>query len=127
MLYGSLMRGLGAIEELGLSERVRYVGPCICPGELYDLGDYPGLRHGGAQVVGELFALLEDGVLEALDEFEGYAPNAPRESLYLRERIQLIEPRDTEAWTYVYNHVPDASSRIPSGDWRAHLATREAS
>lgn len=124
VLYGSLMRGLGAMEQLGIGDALRYAGPCRCPGELYDLGDYPGLRPGDATVVAELYAILDASVVPILDDFEAYAPNRPRESLYLRERTRLIEPADATAWVYRYNHVPDAAMRIGSGDWRAHLAAR---
>ncbi|MBJ19708.1 MAG: hypothetical protein GY910_10865 [bacterium] len=123
-LYGSLMRGLGGMNSLGISDRMRYVGPCICAGELFDLGGYPGLRLGEARVVGELYAILDPQVLEILDEFEGFDPERPRESLYLRERTDLIDPPQMRAWVYRYNHVPDARARIGSGDWRAHLHSR---
>jgi gamma-glutamylcyclotransferase (GGCT)/AIG2-like uncharacterized protein YtfP len=125
VLYGSLMRGLGAMDELGISGQLRFVGPCLCPGELYDLGPYPGLRPGPAHVVAELFALLDDSVISVLDEFEGFDPKAPQSSLYVRQRVELIEPAATEAWIYVYNHVPEAHERVPSGDWRAQLAERD--
>ncbi len=123
-LYGSLMRGLGAMGELGIGARLRFVGPCIVTGELFDLGRYPGMRHGDGRVVAELYALLNVELIESLDEFEGYTASRPRESLYLREYVSLIEPAGAEAWVYVYNDVPDASKRIVSGDWRAHLAER---
>lgn len=125
VLYGSLMRGLGAMEQLGVGDGLRFVGPCVCPGELYDLGAYPGLRRGAAHVVAELYALLDPGLIARLDEFEGYRPEDPRGSLYLRERVTLIEPAGATAWLYVYNHVPDARTRIPDGDWRGHLAARD--
>lgn len=124
VLYGSLMRGLGALDRLQLGDRIRFVSPCLCAGELYDLGDYPGLRPGRAQVVAELFTVRDPRAIEVLDEFEGFDPEDPRGSLYLRERVALVEPRGTRAWIYVYNHVPDAGQRITSGDWRAHLAAR---
>lgn len=123
-LYGSLMRGLGAMDRLGLGDQLRFVGPCVLEGALFDLGRYPGLRHGDGRVVAELYALLSPGVLDALDAFEDYQPARPRDSLYLRERIRLVEPAETEVWVYVYNSVPDASCRIPDGDWRAQLARR---
>ena len=123
-LYGSLMRGLGAMDKLGISDRLRYVGPCSVSGELFDLGLYPGMRHGNGRVVAELYALQDIAVIEALDQFEDYASSQPRRSLYLREYVALIQPADTEAWVYVYNAIPDASARITGGDWRAHLMAR---
>ncbi len=118
------MRGLGAMHDLGIGDRLRFVGPCIVTGELFDLGRYPGMRHGTGQVVGELYALLDVEVIRLLDDFERYCADRPRESLYLREEIALISPSDAEAWVYVYNEVPDASTRVVSGDWRAHLDER---
>ena len=129
--YGTLMRGLGGLEALGVSAGLRFVGPCICIGTLHDLGAYPGLlrtldRETDARVVGELFAIVDPRITEALDEFEGVVPGRPDESLYLREYVDLIEPRDSRAWLYVYNQPlpgPDAeASRIKGGDWRAHIA-----
>ena len=69
-------------------------------------------------------ALLDAEVIQVLDEFEGYSAARQRESLYLREAITLIAPSGVEAWVYTYNEVPDASMRIISGDWRAHLSER---
>lgn len=123
-LYGSLMRGLGAMDELGLGDRLRYVGPCVIAGELFDLGQYPGMRHGDGRVIAELYALLDVGVIEELDEFEDYTPSRRRESLYLRESVALIQPSNTDAWLYVYNAVPNDSARIADGDWRAHYVKR---
>ena len=123
-LYGSLMRGLGAMDELGIGDRLRFVGPCIVTGELFDLGRYPGMRHGYGRIVAELYAMLDVDVFEKLDEFEGFAASRPRESLYLRETVALIEPEGAKTWVYVYNGVPDASTRIVGGDWRQHLAER---
>lgn len=117
-VYGSLMRGLGGLERLGIGERMRFVGPCVLEGELFDLGDWPGMRPGDGRVVGEIHAVLDPEVLPVLDEFEDYDPKNPRESLYLRERVSLLEPEGATAWTYVYNQIPDASARIPGGDWR---------
>ena len=125
-LYGSLMRGLGAMDELGVRDALRYVGPCVLSGQLFDLGNYPGMRHGDGRIIAELYAMLDADALRDLDSFEGFSPATPRKSLYLRERIALLDPASTEAWVYVYNDVPDASTRIVEGDWRAHLTLRQA-
>lgn len=124
-LYGSLLRGLGGMEPAGVNESLRYVGPCVLEGQLFDLGDYPGLRQGTGLVVGELHVVLDARAFLALDHFEGFDASRRRDSLYLRERVALIEPAETQAWVYFYNHVPDLDARIESGDWRAFLAERE--
>jgi len=123
-LYGSLLRGLGAMKELGILDRVRFVGPCLLEGQLFDLGDYPGMRHGAGQVVGEIYTLLDLEALRIMDRFEDFDVDQPRESIYLRESIRLIEPAGAEAWVYIYNRIPDPSGRIAGGDWRAHWTQR---
>ena len=125
VLYGSLMRGLDGRERSGIGEGLRYVGPCIVLGELYDLGHYPGLLPGSDRIVAELHALRDASIVHLLDAFEGFEPAAPNESLYLRERVSLVDPPNTRAWIYFYNERPDASMRIPSGDWRGHLDRRD--
>jgi gamma-glutamylcyclotransferase (GGCT)/AIG2-like uncharacterized protein YtfP len=121
-LYGTLMRDLGGMQKAGLSRGLHYVGPCELEGQLFDLGAYPGLRPGPGRVVGELHRLVDPGVLTLLDEFEGFDPARPEDSLYLRQRIVLRRPAAAEAWVYVYNHLPEPGLRIESGDWRAHVA-----
>jgi gamma-glutamylcyclotransferase (GGCT)/AIG2-like uncharacterized protein YtfP len=123
-LYGSLMRGLGAMNEIAVAPHLRYVGPCVIDGQLFDLGAYPGLRIGSGRVIGEMHALLDPIALPALDRFEGFDPGAPNDSLYLRKRVELVEPAFIEAWVYVYNQSIESETRIDGGDWRAHLDQR---
>ncbi|HIF93925.1 MAG TPA: gamma-glutamylcyclotransferase [Myxococcales bacterium] len=127
------MQGLGGMSELGVGDGLLYVSPAVIPGELFDLGSYPGLRHGSiqsggsgevGQVIGELYSIVDGGVLARLDEFEAVVENQPMESLYLREQIRLVAPNNVEAWVYFYNRVPNRRLRIPSGNWRAHRGER---
>ncbi len=124
VLYGSLMQGLGAIEEIALGRHLVFERPAAIPGELFDLGAYPGLRHGPGRVVGELYTIHDPGVLHELDVFEGVLPGRPAQSLYLREKIRLIDPPEAEVWVYLYNRSPAREQRIRGGDWRIHLAQR---
>jgi len=114
------------MDEIGLGDRLGFHGPAVIPGALFDLGDYPGLRrHKLGRVQGELYRILDAGVLAELDHFEGVLQNRPTESLYLRERAQLLEPAGTEAWFYLYNRVPAPEKRVAGGDWRGYLETRK--
>jgi len=123
-LYGSLMRGLGAMDELAVVDRLRFVAPCKIAGQLFDLGAFPGMREGAGIVKGEVFAVLDPNVIEVLDDFENFLPDEPDESHYVRKRVRLIEPGATAAWVYAYNRVPPRNRLIDAGDWRAHLAGR---
>ena len=157
VVYGSLMRGLPAREtrathaarapgsagatpatmrgdlfdRLGVAAGLRRVAPCRVPGRLFDLGPYPALRPADGpsdSVCGELHALLDPAaVFAVLDPFEGFDPRDPAGSDYRRERVRLLEPSGIRAWIYVYNREPEPERRIPSGDWRAHLAKRGVS
>lgn len=127
-LYGSLMRGLGALEHLGISRALHFEGSCSIPGQLFDLGSYPGLRPGPGRVRGELHRLDPQQGLSALarlDEFEDFDPLRPDASLYLRVRVDLLEPADCSAWLYVYSRQPDSRLRISDGDWRGYLGSRD--
>jgi gamma-glutamylcyclotransferase (GGCT)/AIG2-like uncharacterized protein YtfP len=97
--------------------------PCLLPGRLVDLGDYPGLVEGPGQVVADLCRLPNNASLAPFDAFEGYRPERPEASLYLRVRVRLLEP-PVEAWTYRYNRAWTPEMLVPSGDWRHHLLSR---
>lgn len=115
------------LDRLGVGAGLRRVGSCRVGGRLFDLGAYPALRRSPqdtGSVCAELHAILEPDVLAVLDAFEGYDPRNAAGSDYLRERVELLEPRGVSAWIYVYNRAPDPILRIESGDWRAHLAER---
>ncbi|MEZ5363996.1 MAG: gamma-glutamylcyclotransferase family protein [Bryobacterales bacterium] len=115
--YGTLMRGFRAQGLLQVEAALRYEGVCRISGVLWDLGPYPGLTEGGGAVRGEVFAILDEGVLEKLDEFEG--------DEYVRRQVTLLEPQ-TEAWVYVLAQAPAGAKPIESGCWRTHALTRGA-
>ncbi len=128
--YGTLMTGFarrpllkGAVLEA--RGRIR--------GTLYDFGEHPGLVLAGADWVhGELYRVPEMVKrLPVLDRTEWYDPANEPGSLFLRQRVAVLigDGSTREAWVYVYNErtgPPDPGSRIESGDWRAHVASRGA-
>ncbi len=100
-------------------------------GSLYDVGDYPGLVLDDAGwVAGELFRIPDLAArLNDLDREEGYDPADDARSLYVRRRgaVRVEDGSSLDAWLYLYNDPggpPGRGPRIPSGDWRAHLAAR---
>jgi gamma-glutamylcyclotransferase (GGCT)/AIG2-like uncharacterized protein YtfP len=121
-VYGTLRRGLGLPDlPATVSSIIRDVGPCLIEGELYNLGEYPGLRLGRGEVVGELFEVADGhGAFALLDEYEGFDPADPDGSLYLRRRVRLLHPA-VNAWVYVYNSEPPPEARIASGDWAHYV------
>jgi gamma-glutamylcyclotransferase (GGCT)/AIG2-like uncharacterized protein YtfP len=116
LLYGSLRRGEPMFAKMGLDRALEYVREVEFPGDLYDLGDYPGAVAGGDLVHAELYRLLDADILEALDCYEEFDPARPAESLYLRKAIPV--PGIGDAWVYLYNRGVAGARRIAGGDWR---------
>jgi gamma-glutamylcyclotransferase (GGCT)/AIG2-like uncharacterized protein YtfP len=65
-------------------------------------------------------------VLAALDEIEGYTPEDPDRSLYVRTAVpvRLPDGSTTDAWVYFYNAPLGRAQRIPSGDYFEHIKVR---
>jgi gamma-glutamylcyclotransferase (GGCT)/AIG2-like uncharacterized protein YtfP len=92
-LYGSLLSGLPSEERPKIEGLLEFVGPCIIPGQLIDLGSYPGLVESETDFVrGEFYNLLDPQALQILDLFERYDPQSPDDSLYHRRLVFLKQP-----------------------------------
>lgn len=123
--YGTLMRGF-PLHRL-IAGRSEFVGPGTVNGLLLDLGDYPGaVPDGSATVHGEVYRLLSSRLVATLDREEGYRPDAPSASLYVRRRaaVRMTDGREVTAWTYWYNGPRGRATPIPDGDYRRHCSTR---
>lgn len=119
--YGILMRdsmtnGVGSYGE-----------DCALPGRLWSVHDaYPAIELTlGAVSRGRLWTVPEDEDLRRravaeLDAIEGFCPHDLERSMYLRQRVRLVEP-DTVAWVYVWNYGLEGLRWVPSGDWTVHL------
>jgi gamma-glutamylcyclotransferase (GGCT)/AIG2-like uncharacterized protein YtfP len=117
--YGTLRRGGGALERLGLAATLVHIGQCVIPGSLHTISWYPGLVPGAGRVAGDLYLVPDAATVALLDRFEGYDAADPAGSLYVRREIDLVEPSLT-AWTYLWTGPVAAETHIASGDWLAH-------
>jgi gamma-glutamylcyclotransferase (GGCT)/AIG2-like uncharacterized protein YtfP len=135
--YGTLQPDHAAPEIAAAVEQLRPVGKGFVRGVLYDLGEYPGAVFRGAagrRIFGTVFRLGKDeGILRKLDEYEGFDPKAPEESLFLRELhpITLTDGRTVKCWVYAYNGKPESGRELTSGRYgktrRGSRAKREVS
>ena len=66
-VYGTLLKGMESESFLNVSQ---YIGPAMFQAQLFDLGDYPGMKVGKGAVVGELYE-IDQVTLDALDRLEG--------------------------------------------------------
>ena len=115
-VYGSLRRGRERQNFLS-PEKTRFIGPATTPGELYTIGDFPGLVLAASlptapaldtddcQVRGELFEIFDPATFFAtLDVIEGYWPEQTERSLFVRRLINAQTATGTaKAWAYILN------------------------
>lgn len=128
--YGTLMAGFDRRRRAGIDEQLSYRGRGWIRAALFDLGLYPAaVPDPAGQVWGELYEMQEpEAVLGALDAIEGYRPDEPDASLYIRQEspITLEQGGLVDAWVYYYNAPLGRAERIASGDYLAHLHVKKA-
>ena len=122
--YGTLQPGCAPPQVAALAARLRPVSEGFVRGVLYDLGRYPGAvpdARAGARITGTVMELPEDKtILRQLDDYEGFDPQAPATSEFVRERqiVELSDGQKLECWFYRYNGNADGLRPIPDGKWR---------
>jgi gamma-glutamylcyclotransferase (GGCT)/AIG2-like uncharacterized protein YtfP len=124
--YGTLMTGFDRRQRAGIDERkLAYLGRGFIRAALFDLGIYPAaVPDPEGRVWGEVYQMREpDDVLPALDTIEGYCPEEPDASLYMRVEIPIVFENGTveNGWVYFYNAPLGRAERIVSGDYLEHL------
>lgn len=87
----------------------------LVPGELYDLGWFPGIKLGGRSLV--VCEKVEVHDLDAVDKYEGYSPAYPDESLYIRRPY-------LDGFIYEFNGSVNPAKLVQSGDWLDYTQER---
>lgn len=121
-VYGTLRRQASHQMARRLAERADYVGPAQVAGEIYDLGNYPGLVLADTHdmwVQGDLYRIDDEALWEELDRYEGYDPTDPERSLFRREICNAFSENGEAVAAFVYTFPGDVSKgkRIASGDY----------
>jgi gamma-glutamylcyclotransferase (GGCT)/AIG2-like uncharacterized protein YtfP len=126
--YGTLMTGFDRRRRAGIDPMLSYVGRGRIQAALFDLGIYPAAVPDPDGVVwGEVYRALDlERVLNGLDDIEGYRPDQPESSLYLRVEVPVVydDGSSETVWAYFYNAPLGRAERIPSGDYLAHVKVR---
>jgi gamma-glutamylcyclotransferase (GGCT)/AIG2-like uncharacterized protein YtfP len=126
--YGTLMSGFKRQGRARVDLALEPVGHGWIQAVLFDLGIYPAaIPATDSRVRGEVHRLLDaDVVLGALDEIEGYRPETPDASLYVRREAQatLDDGRVADAWVYFYNAPLGGAQWIESGDYLEYLKVK---
>ena len=120
-VYGTLRGGAGHPMHATLEAGARRVGAARVRGHLYQLDGYPGLvlDDAGPWVVGELYRLEDEAVLEPLDRYEGAHASDPEPREFRRIRGVVVDSQGQSqtAWIYVYGWSVNGCARIDSGDY----------
>ena len=113
------MAGFDRRQQAGIDDKLAYIGRGSIRAALFDLGLYPAaVPAPDREVWGEVYEVTDaEAVLPALDVIEGYTPEQPDSSLYLRSRADVTLPdgRLAQAWSF-YNAPLGRAQRIPSVD-----------
>ena len=123
-VYGTLAPEQAPEDMREVVARLSRLGPATLAGRLYGFEDYPGVildTHGKSLVHGTLFQLPDDpAVLAAIDEYELYDPDKLRDSLFVRQRVEVrFVGQQIACWAYLYNQSVAGAKLIESGDYRA--------
>ena len=101
------------------------MGRGLVKAALFDLGLYPAaIPAPDGHVWGEIYEVTDpDAVLRALDAIEGYTPEQPDSSLYIRTLVEVTLPAGggARAWVYFYNAPLGQAPRISSGDYLDYI------
>lgn len=131
-VYGTLRTGFQHPMSEVLASFSAAEGNGQISGDLYDLGEYPGVvlsSNCRNRVVGELRALDPDqaqAAWQVLDEYEECTPAFPEPHQYERRMVRVIlaDGIETEAWAYILRTLKPGAVRIPSGDYLAWCQQR---
>lgn len=88
-------------------------------GRLHDLGWYPGIvldESAHTEVTVEPM-VVTDTELVKLDQYEGYFPEHPEDSLFTR--VPFLDGE-----MYVYNRSVEGRPVVDNGDWLSYIGTK---
>ncbi len=114
-----------------LSKHCQFVDEAFVYGQMFDLGDYPGIvmdHNRSAQVYGDCFKLLDPtAALATFDDYEECGPAHPTPWLYLRETqtCYLKAGNSLKAWVYVYNRDLTDKPLIEGGDYLKYRPSKK--
>ena len=102
-VYGTLKIETHLLNEMVGSSGYRFLGKATISGKKLSGTPYPAVvkTNSGERVYGELIQLTPfKAAIHLLDEYEGFDPNDPKGSLYIRERVHvdLDDGLTADAW-----------------------------
>jgi gamma-glutamylcyclotransferase (GGCT)/AIG2-like uncharacterized protein YtfP len=124
-VYGTLRKEARNSMFHLMTSQALLIGPARVRGNLYDLGEYPGLvlvsdRTRTSWVYGDLYELKDVArMLAVLDDYEGWGPDHPCPGEFERILCTVLTEagRQSKAWAYAYRGSTSDKRLIVSGDY----------
>ncbi len=119
-IYGTLLPGQEPDRLKAVCARLNMRGRAVLRGNLYDLGEFPGLvLNDGGEVHGVL-AKVPGDLWPVLDDYENCPGPGLDDGLFLRviASAQMDDGTEVPCWVYVYGRSVAGRAEIASGDWR---------
>jgi gamma-glutamylcyclotransferase (GGCT)/AIG2-like uncharacterized protein YtfP len=123
-VYGTLMQGFANPFAKKLHKNALWRGKSSFPGQLFDLGTYPGAIYqpdATTHVQGEVWELTDfQKTIASLDHYEGIHDFKPE---YIRQEVPIVlENRETIfCWVYLFCQPVESFRIITHGDYRKWL------
>ena len=119
-VYGTLKSSFDTPMAIKLRENAEFICDGYVYGELYDLGEYPGLivpkSEKRTKVFGEVYRVTNPSLMQELDEYEGVP------FYYDRRLIQVHgDQKSMVAWGYIYKKQLQNSTFIQDGYYGVRL------
>ena len=131
-VYGSLRKAAGHPMHALLARHCAFHAKGHMQGRLFEVDGYPAAitsRHRGDRVHGEVYRIIDEQVLAALDDYEECTERFPEPHEYVRQPVTAILQDGTSitAWVYLYNRNASSLERITSGDYVSYLRSKQDS
>ncbi|UFH55274.1 gamma-glutamylcyclotransferase [Spirosoma sp. KNUC1025] len=132
IVYGTLRPSFENPFARYLRQHSQYVGEVTFPGQLVDLGNYPGalfLPDSPTTVYASLYNIHQhkNELLAYLDEYESIGEQFEQPHEYVRALIPVSYSGTIfDCWVYLYQLPIDPNRLIESGDYERYLGRQGA-
>lgn len=120
-VYGTLRRTCSTGAHKTYLEGATFIGDAKIQAKLFRVSYYPAIVLSKADewVIGEVYRLIDEAQLHALDAYEECASPINDHQEYRREQaqIELANGERLMAWVYIYNRPTQGLTQIISGDF----------
>lgn len=120
--YGSLLPDFSGADQLGVKDQLKPVSATKLKGRLWlrKSWDNEGLVPSFVDSEdGEVYAFIyevDSDTLKVIDQFEGFDPNNPLNSEYIRKEVTTLDGKTVQ--TYICNNKEARINFLRDGDWR---------